>query len=73
MKDMLFKPMPVTMVGLMHVISEASHDLSEEMIRKAEVCMRTRAAKLVAMNGREKDLIKFGNLNIIHLLPNAQW
>ena len=73
MKDMLFKPMPVTMVGLMHVISEASHDLSEEMIRKAVVCMRTRAAKLVAMNGREKDLIKFGNLNIIHLLPNAQW
>ena len=59
--------------GLMPIISEASHDLSEEMIRKAVVCMRTRAAKLVAMNGREKDLIKFGNLNIIHLVPEAQW
>ena len=73
MKDMVVKPMPVTMGGLMHLISEASHDLSEEMIRKAVVCMRTRAAKLVAMNGREKDLIKFGNLNIFHLVPEAQW
>ena len=43
-------------------ISEASHDSSDEMIRKAVVCMRTRAAKLAAMNGREKDLIKFGNI-----------
>ena len=72
MKDMVVKPMPVTMGGLMHLISEASHDLSEEMIRKVVVCIRTRAAKLVAMNGREKDLIKLGNLNIIHLVPEAQ-
>ena len=34
MKDMVVKPMPVTMGGL----SEASHDLSEEMIGKAVVC-----------------------------------
>ena len=72
-KDMVFKPLPVTMVELRHLISEAFHDISEEMIRKAVVCMRTRAAKLVAMNGREKDLIKFGNLNIFHLVPEAQW
>ena len=55
MKDMVFKPLPVTMVELRHLISEASHDISEEMLRKAVVCMRTRTAKLVAMNGREKD------------------
>ena len=65
--------MSVTMVELRLLISEASHDLSEEMIRKTVVCMRTRAAKLVAMNGREKDLIKFGNLNIIYLVPESQW
>ena len=69
MKDMVFKPLPVTMVELRHLISEASHDISEEMVRKAVVCMRTRAAKLVA---GEKDLINFGNLNIIHLVPEAQ-
>ena len=40
---------------------------------KAVVLMRTRAAKLVAMDGREKDLIKFGNLNIIHSVSEAQW
>ena len=73
MKDMVVKPMPVTMGGLMHLISEASHDLAKEMIRKAVVCMRTRAAKLMAMQEREKDLIKFGNLNIFHLVPEAQW
>ena len=73
MKDMVFKHMPVTMVELRHLISEASHDISEEMVRKAVVCMRTRAAKLVAMNGIEKNLIKFGNRNIIHLVPEAQW
>ena len=49
MKDMVFKPLPVTMVELRHLISEASHDISEEMVRKAVVCMRTREAKLVAM------------------------
>ena len=70
MKDMV---KPVTMAGLRHLISEASYDLSKEMIRKAVVCMRTRAAKLVAMDGREKDLIKFGNLNIIHSVSEAQW
>ena len=53
MKDMVFKPLPVTMVELRHLKSEASHDISEEMVRKAVVCMRTRAAKLVAMDGRE--------------------
>ena len=63
MKDMVFKPIPVTMVELTHLISEASHDTSEEMVSKAVVCMRTRETKLVAMNGRE-NLIKFGN--IIH-------
>ena len=73
MKDMVFKHMPVTMVELRHLISEASPDISEEMVRKAVVCMRTRAAKLMAMNGREKDLIKFGNLNIIYLVPESQW
>ena len=51
--------MSVTMVELRLLISEASHDISEEMVR-------TRAAKLVAMDGREKDLIKFSNMNIIH-------
>ena len=50
MKDMVIKPMPVTFGGLRHLIIEASHDLSEEKIRKTVVCMRTRAAKLVAMN-----------------------
>ena len=73
MKDMIFKHMPVTMVELRHLISEASHDISEEMVRKAVVCMRTRGAKLVAMNEREKDLIKFGNLNIFYLVPESQW
>ena len=72
MKYMVFKPLPVTMVELRHLISEASHDISEEMVRKAVVCMRTRAAKLVAMDGREKDLINFGNPNIVHLVPEAQ-
>ena len=57
--------MSVTMVELRHLISEASHDISEEMVR-------TRAAKLVAMDGREKDLLKFSNLNIIHLVSKAQ-
>ena len=66
MKDMVFKHMPVTMVELRHLISEASHDISEEIVR-------TRAAKLVAMDGREKDLIKFSNMNIIHLVPEAHW
>ena len=56
--------MSVTMVELRLLISEASHDISEEMVR-------TRAAKLVAMDGREKDLIKFGNLNIILLVWEA--
>ena len=72
MKDMVFKPLPVTMLELWHLISEASHDISEEMVRKAVVCMRTRAANLVAIDGREKDLISFGNPNIIHLVPEAQ-
>ena len=72
MKDMVFKPLPVTMVELRHLISEASRE-TDEMVRKAVVSMRTRAAKLVAMNGTEKDLIKFGNLNIIHVVPEAQW
>ena len=72
MKDMVFKPLPVTMVELRHLISEASHEKSDEMVKKAVVSMRTRAAKLVAMNGTEKDLIKFGNLNIFHLVPEAQ-
>ena len=60
--------MSVTMVELRLLISEASHDISEEMVR-------TRAAKLVAMDGREKDLIKFSNMNmnIIHLVPEAHW
>ena len=70
---MVFKPMSVTMVELRLLISEASHDISEEMVRKAVVCMRTRAAKLVAMDGREKDLIKFSNMNIIHLVSEAHW
>ena len=65
-------PLPVTLMELRHLISEASHDISEEMVRKAVVCMRTRAAKLVAMDGREKDLINFGNPNIIHLVLEAQ-
>ena len=66
MKDMVFKPLPVTMVELRHLISEASHDISEKTVR-------TRAAKLVAMDGREKDFIKFRNMNIIHLVPEARW
>ena len=72
MKDIVFKPLPVTMVEQRHLISEASHDISEEMVRKAVVCMRTRAPKLVTIDGREKDLINFGNPNIIHLVPEAQ-
>ena len=72
MKEMVFKPMPVTKVELTHLMSEASHDISEEMVRKAVVCMRTRAAKLVAMDGREKDLINFGYPNIIHFVLEAQ-
>ena len=36
MKDMVFKPLPVTMVELRHLISEASHDISEEMVRLHE-------------------------------------
>ena len=58
--------MSVTMVELRLLISEASHDISEEMVR-------TRAAKLVAMDGREKDLIELSNMNIIHLVPEAHW
>ena len=58
--------MSVTMVELRLLISEASHDISEEMVR-------TRAAKLVAMDGNEKDQIKFSNINIIHLVPEAHW
>ena len=58
--------MSVTMVELRLPISEASHDISEKTVR-------TRAAKLVAMDGREKDLIKFSNMNIIHLVPEAHW
>ena len=72
MKDMVFKPLPVTMVELRHLISEASHDISEDVVRKAVVCIRTRAAKLVAMDGREKDLINFGYPNIIHFVLEAQ-
>ena len=34
------------MVELRYLISEVSHDISEEMVRNAVVCMRTRAAKL---------------------------
>ena len=60
-------------VELRHLISGTFHDIFKEMVRKAVVCMRTRAAKLVAMDGREKDLIKFGNLNIIHSVSEAQW
>ena len=65
-EGMVFEPISVTMVELRLLISEASHDISEEMVR-------TRAAKLVAMDGREKDLIKFSNMNIIHLVPEANW
>ena len=50
--------MSVTMVELRLLISEASHDISEEMVR-------TRAPKLVAMDGREKDLVKLINMNNI--------
>ena len=63
---MVFEPISVTMGELRLLISEASHDISEEMVR-------TRAAKLGAMDGREKDLIKFSNMNIIHLVPEANW
>ena len=69
MKDMVFKPLPVTMVELRHLISEASHDISKEMVRKAVVCLRTRAARLVNMDGREKDLTNFSNHDIIQLVP----
>ena len=55
-----------------HGGAEASHDISGEMVRKAVVCMRTRAAKLVAIDRREKDLFNFRNQNIIHLVPEAQ-
>ena len=58
MKDKALKLMPMTMVELRHLISEVSHDISEETVSKDVVCMRTRASKLVAMNGIEKDLIK---------------
>ena len=62
MKDMVFKPMPVTMVEVRHLKSRHIRGNGHEGCSPHE----DQAAKLVAMDGREKDLIKFGNLNIIY-------
>ena len=69
MNGMVFKPLPVTMAKLRYLLSEASHYISKEMVRKAVVCLRTRAARLVNMDGREKDLTNFSNHDIIQLVP----
>ena len=69
MNGMVFKPLPVTMAKLRYLLSEASHYISKEMVRKAVVCLRTRAARLVNMDGREKDLTNFSNYDIIQLVP----
>ena len=44
--------MPVTIEELKQKIIEVFHGLSEEMVRKAVLSMRSRAAKIVAVEGK---------------------
>ena len=61
MKDKVYKPMPVTMDQLKEKISDVFNEIPEEAVKKAVFSMKTRAAKMVAVEGngiwKQKDEI----------------
>ena len=52
MKERVYKPMPVTMKDLRQKINVVFNDISEDMVKKAVMIMKSRASKLVAVEGR---------------------
>ena len=52
LKDKVYQPMPVTMNDLKQKIEEVFNDIPKETVKKAVVSMRSRAAKLVAVEGK---------------------
>ena len=52
MKERVYQPMPVTIEELKQKIIEVFHGISEEIVRKAVLSMRSRTAKLVAVEGK---------------------
>ena len=51
MKDKVYKPMPVIMDKLKEKIINVFNEIPEEVVKKAVFSMKTRAAKMVAVEG----------------------
>ena len=73
MKDMVFKPMPVTMVELRHLIYKWGFPLHIQRNDLEGCCVHEDLSSESSGYGTEKDLIKYNNPNFIQLVPEAQW